>query len=956
MLYSIVDAVGTGSLQTVAVPPYLSKTHISVYVNGNPSTAWSWVTDQTVQLVAPLGAPVRVARRTSPEARLSDYRDGTPLPGDVLDVDSKQAFYLAQEALDLATIGGALISVPLGNLGIELTTSQLLDLLTGWLTPSQFALSLQAEIAKISGSDAVIGSVAWRVLQEANARAAAISSEATARATAILAEAGNRTAAINTERTIRETAEAALASEITVLAAGLDGNIAAVLDEQTARIDGDTALASSITALTATVAGVSASVTSEATARASADSALSTRVSSLEAAVITGGGYDDTELRARITDAEEAIVDEATARATAVSALAATVTAGDAASAALVTAEATTRATADTSLANRAAALEAKVDLATGETVSALIAEEATARADADSAQASDITTLQSSVTGLTTGLASVQTQANTSTTQLGVVNANWSVKVQARTDSKYIVAGLGLNSTVDGTTGVAQSEFVVLADKFFAASSVNGTLQPLFVSGLVDGVNTFVIPGTLYGDQSVAARMIVDGAILTRHLRVTGGVGASLWGDPNGQEPEAWRVSAWGSKADFATTTSGISGNTVIRTGGPVKSVEGYPYVPAVVGRRYRASCRARGSSYDGSFYFKVAYADIASPSAPAALEVATGVAADTSLDSSWREFAFEFDAPAGAKFISPFFILNYGGTTGFMEVQDVRIKEMLDDALIVDGGIRADKIDTRGLTIKDSSGTILFGAGTNLDWSKITPATSWLNSNISLNADGSLAGAGGGAVTLPGLGAGAFATLNQINSANVATYIAAAAIGNAQIGGDIWSSNYVPATSGWIIQRDGYAEFANVKVRGDVQATSLNGVLVGTGNVVDNAITDNVASASVSVPQANNTTPSRTHGTVAVTVPSGARVLIMARGWLQPVGSSRGILYFRINGARYNAVIDSNNGIVKDSTFFLLDSLSGSTTFEWETFQVSGTGGVNTLDASFIVLLLKK
>lgn len=41
--------------------------------------------------------------------------------------------------------------------------------------------------------------------------------------------------------------------------------------------------------------------------------------------------------------------------------------------------------------------------------------------------------------------------------------------------------------------------------------------------------------------------------------------------------------------------------------------------------------------------------------------------------------------------------------------------------------------------------------------------------------------------------------------------------------VGGDIASLSY-PATAGWQLRRDGSAEFSNVKVRGDVQATSLN------------------------------------------------------------------------------------------------------------------------------------
>lgn len=45
-----------------------------------------------------------------------------------------------------------------------------------------------------------------------------------------------------------------------------------------------------------------------------------------------------------------------------------------------------------------------------------------------------------------------------------------------------------------------------------------------------------------------------------------------------------------------------------------------------------------------------------------------------------------------------------------------------------------------------------------------------------------------------------------------------------NAKIGNVIQSNNYVAGTSGWIINKDGTAEFRNIIARGNIQATSLN------------------------------------------------------------------------------------------------------------------------------------
>jgi hypothetical protein len=60
-------------------------------------------------------------------------------------------------------------------------------------------------------------------------------------------------------------------------------------------------------------------------------------------------------------------------------------------------------------------------------------------------------------------------------------------------------------------------------------------------------------------------------------------------------------------------------------------------------------------------------------------------------------------------------------------------------------------------------------------------------------------------------------------ITPSEVTTWIANAALGNAQIGGDIWSSNFAAGSAGWRIYRDGNAEFRNVTARGDIEASSL-------------------------------------------------------------------------------------------------------------------------------------
>lgn len=78
----------------------------------------------------------------------------------------------------------------------------------------------------------------------------------------------------------------------------------------------------------------------------------------------------------------------------------------------------------------------------------------------------------------------------------------------------------------------------------------------------------------------------------------------------------------------------------------------------------------------------------------------------------------------------------------------------------------------------------------------------------------------------------------------------IANATIKYAQIE-DVIEANYVPGVSGWRIQRDGFAEFANVRVRGHIEATS--------GSFSRLLVTD-AAEGAVFV--ANNSEATVTHG----------------------------------------------------------------------------------------------
>ena len=108
MANSSVRYVASGDTQEFAVTfPFISRSHVTVTVAGSAAT-FTWNNDSLITVTDPADITsdqvVLIKRSTSPATRLVDYVDGSNLSETDLDLDSKQAFYMAQEALDELTL------------------------------------------------------------------------------------------------------------------------------------------------------------------------------------------------------------------------------------------------------------------------------------------------------------------------------------------------------------------------------------------------------------------------------------------------------------------------------------------------------------------------------------------------------------------------------------------------------------------------------------------------------------------------------------------------------------------------------------------------------------------------------------------------------------------------------------------------------------------------------------
>jgi hypothetical protein len=625
------------------------------------------------------------------------------------------------------SVDGVLSTAPAGGTnGVQATTgtdvSALLGVLTGKITASQLFIDLAAPISKIQiGLDAAA--------EDALSAALAAHNESLNRARALLAEASDRGTALSDVRTVIATGNAQLAQSILTLTARVDSDagsfLAALQDERTARADAVSAEATARLLLAAELhdpsTGLSATRATLATDYTTTVGMNSAIASSAATLTAAYTGADAATLAsANAFTYSRATIDGAISASA--STLSAAFTAADAATLASANAFTYSRAAIDGAISASATTLTAAFGVGDAATLASAQAY-TYSRATIDGAIASSASTLTASYTSAIS--AAVATEESARATADGLLQGQWTVKI----DLNGYVSGFGLASTAG--TATPFSSFIIRADNFAVASPSGPGITPIvpFI------VNT---TSTTENGVTIPPGVWMDGAYIRNLTAAIARLG-----------------NAWIDNAKIADMSADKITAGTLQVGAYIQS---------------------------------------------------TGFVSGT---SGWR----------------------LDRTTAEFPNTSIR------------GQLTASQIDTRGLTIKDSGGAVIFSAGTPLTSSYITPASGWLNSNISISAGGALSGAGGGSVTigglgysgdlnatygaswaanvtgrpanlagltgsegilnasitinsagvlsgagggtvtLSGMGAGAMALINQITSANVSTYIGSAAINLANI-----------------------------------------------------------------------------------------------------------------------------------------------------------------------------
>ena len=109
MAFAIDTYTGNGSTTSYSVTfPYITTADVIVTIDGVTKTLTTDYTFSNSSTIAFGSAPanssiIKITRSSNRNARLVDYQDGSTLTEASLDQDGNQAFFMAQEAIDITT-------------------------------------------------------------------------------------------------------------------------------------------------------------------------------------------------------------------------------------------------------------------------------------------------------------------------------------------------------------------------------------------------------------------------------------------------------------------------------------------------------------------------------------------------------------------------------------------------------------------------------------------------------------------------------------------------------------------------------------------------------------------------------------------------------------------------------------------------------------------------------------
>ena len=642
----------------------------------------------------------------------------------------------------------------------------------------------QARITAEGAIASSVSALSATVTNNTSTLSAAITAEQTARANAdsaltssintLSSKVDAASSAITAEQTTRSSADSALASRASALESVVnsttDGNAALkarIASEEMARASGDTAISSTVTALTATV-NTKNKTYRQASAPTSGMSAGDVWYDSDDgnkAYRYSGTTWEPTD-DSRISQSAAAITAEQTARANADTALASSISSLSSkvdSNTAAITAEQTARATADSAEASAREALAARVATVEGGVTSnsSAIQSEAIARASADAALATRIDTVQSAAVGFDSAVAfnfdgaldGWLAAGATATVEGSVVRLSATAN-----DPTFSRSGI---SVVGATATSVRARIKRVSGTGWDGTVYYGTAGHGIVSGYRKTVssspvsNEWMVVEWDMSDLTAGGSDWVASTITSIRLDL-GVTSADVfdidWIAVGRQVPQAYTAAIQTEATTRATETGNLFAQYTVKVdvngyvagyGLASTARNGVPTSEFIVkaDQFAIAPVQTDNTANDGSpFFHRTTATTINGVSVPAGTymkaayihdaTITNAKIADLAVDNAKIANVSVGKLTAGSVAVGQYvqstsytpgeqgWRINGDGSAEF---DFAHVRGTLLAAQVAAGSITADKIDSRGLTIKDASGVPIIQAGSAVDWSKL-------------------------------------------------------------------------------------------------------------------------------------------------------------------------------------------------------------------------------------------
>lgn len=781
--------------------------------------------------------------------------------------------------------------------------------------------------------------------------------------------------------------------------ARLPSAVAAITTETAARVTADTALATSVTTLAALVntdnTSLLAAITTEATTRTTTDTALANSITTVAANLTTETNNRttaDTTLQTNITTISAAVTTEATARATADTAIAASV----ATVSASLTTESNNRLTGDNTLQTNV------------NTVSAAVTTEATARATADTALSSQVNTISATLNSVADVYSLVLT--NTTIPAFGSVQKNAGASAydaQAYSNESYVNGAylefkaaqtnkslyVGLNTDPATDAGFASIDYAWQADataNSYVSESGTPKAGPFAYSAstvfsvVYDGISVrYFMDGILKYTSAAAGniRLYLDSSIKDVNAQFN-----SLRFGPS--NPATFNSAALINTESTARAAADSALATQINTvsvtltnvadvytlvcGGTVQDLGGGT-IKKVGGASAFDSGAYTVDGYTGGAYCSFT-------AGQTGLDMAAGLNTDpatdndyASIDYSWvcnnADVAYIFESGVnissfGAFTTSTVFSITYDGSfvryymDGALKRQTVAapaLKFYFDSSILAPGAIMND---------------IRFGPA---DPSMFNSATQFNQLSASITteavaraaADGSIEAMWGvevdvnghisGRINLDGTNASstfliAVDKFQVVNANGTVTAFDIRTGGAIVMGADVQSDNFVAGATGWRIERlTGDAEFHNATIRGTLNADDIAAGTINVSRLPAGTVNVTGSSGGSQTLLISGTTAT----TISLSVTTAAIINIQAFGSFTNNGGTNStfavLLYMDgspISGANWNSNGNINSGASQSFSIFATPTIAaGAHVFKFyitgfpESVTIAGT-----------------